>query len=279
MTFITREEFRDALLTLYKELQERTKTDRYSSQRQEANKIPAGPPVTKLDFESSIETRTPETEKQTESKYHCRSLVVQWATFGVVFLYATIAAFQWCASREANKIANKSLQVQTRPWIGIVEIKLTHEQVVYDPNDPRQRLINWTLSTQVKNYGGSPARVFVSPIAPPKQAGKIWHTWKKYEVCETDRWSSFNEGLYTKIAFPGREELDMGSTGVTVNADGPKWLIICVAYQGLTDGKMHHAKFLYAAIASQHSVPVPEMPSLSYTPTEHFQLWDTGVAD
>ena len=133
MGYITRQEFRDALLALYKELHERTKTKRHPSEGQKANENPVElATITKLHLISSIETRKPETDKRDESNYHFRSLLVQWFTFGAVVIYATIAALQWCQMKGANDLAqkanadawmlanraNRTAINSERPWIG-----------------------------------------------------------------------------------------------------------------------------------------------------------------
>src|SRR5208282_2474842 len=85
MAYITREEFRAALLALYKELHERTKTQRYSTDRKETTENPTKPiaTITKLDPVSTIETRKTETEKRSDSDsdHQFWILVVAWATF------------------------------------------------------------------------------------------------------------------------------------------------------------------------------------------------------
>ncbi len=130
MNFVTRSEFREVLLALFNDIQHLRKEVRNSAQGQHANRKPQEPvfTITKIDPISSIETHTPVSEQTTQKNYHFWSLVTQWSTFGIVALYTTVAALQWCAVKEANKIARDSLEAQTRPWIGIPKIELTEQK-------------------------------------------------------------------------------------------------------------------------------------------------------
>jgi hypothetical protein len=41
----------------------------------------------------------------------------------LVFAYTTVAALQWCATQEANRIAQNALISADRPWVGIDTIR------------------------------------------------------------------------------------------------------------------------------------------------------------
>jgi hypothetical protein len=142
MNFVTRKEFRDALLTLYKELHEETKTKRDPRERNNADQkvvIPSSV-IAKLDPESTIETRKEEASKEADSRYHFWSLVVGWATLAAVVGYATIAAFQWCETRRQIKDFEKAQAAQ-----------LVIEDFAITPNIPY--INDWTQKFTLVNRG------------------------------------------------------------------------------------------------------------------------------
>jgi hypothetical protein len=139
MDYVTRKEFRNALLTLYKELHQQKKTNRGSHESQDTNKHAAIPPVTKLDFDSSIEARKPAEDKKSDDSYHRWSLFAQWSTFVVVAIYTTVAAFQWCANKKAADAAYTSAEVSKKAQRAFVYFSENlNPIVVLDPKDNKK---------------------------------------------------------------------------------------------------------------------------------------------
>jgi hypothetical protein len=75
---------------------------------------------------------------------------------GLVFLvgYTTIAAFQWCATREANRIARDQFRQDQRPYVWFAEMGQP-EFYNRDQPDPRMGYLVWAW--HFTNYGKSPA--------------------------------------------------------------------------------------------------------------------------
>ncbi len=232
MDYITRKEFRDALLTLYKELHQQTKNNRCSNESQTANKKSTVPPVTKLDSVSSIETRKPETEKKSDSKYHCWSLAAQWSTFFIVAIYTTIAALQWCAMRDQLT----ELQNENRPWMGISRPIIVETIPIVEPSRIYIKLAMWA-----KNYGKTPA-FDVAVKALPMFDDKEWESLSDASCKLVDDDVRAEVGSYT---FPDRELI----LSPEVNSESSHketttiYVAGCIGY--LDEGRkiIHHTRF------------------------------------
>ena len=77
-----------------------------------------------------------------------------WATIGINFLtliavicYAHYAYLQWGEGHRANDIADKALESDTRPWVGIPSM----------PTNVRREDPGLRFNLQLVNYGKSPA--------------------------------------------------------------------------------------------------------------------------
>jgi len=245
MNFVTRSEFREVLLALFNDIQHLRKEVRNSAQGQHANRKPQEPvfTITKIDPISSIETHTPVSEQTTQKNYHFWSLVTQWSTFGIVALYTTVAALQWCAVKEANKIARDSLEAQTRPWIGIPKIELTEQKDTGSVDHPR---LHWTFFINMQNYGHSPAKQVAITTDSMFGHGVPWQSW---DTCKSAEQKSIGN-IQTKVVFPTdvpREGEFGADFAISPSAPMGKYLIVCIAYQGIT-GNMHHTKIVYNGV-------------------------------
>jgi hypothetical protein len=256
MAYVTREEFSSILLTLYKELHERTKTQRYSADRKEATEQPTKPiaTITKLDPVSTIETRKPETEKQSDSDYHFWNLVVAWATFVVVVAYATVAALQWCAMQ-------RQLEMTDRPWIKDNVISAV------DFGWQNGHYLGWAVNVRAENVGHSvatglfPKTKLISvygenPIDYPRREAKKMcdDADAQFEKMKNDP-TAWGTSVFPEESrlfagqnvylMPAEVEAKSFDGGTELGKSIDPMLIGCIAYHYSSSDKPHHTWFVY----------------------------------
>jgi len=227
--------------------------------------------TTKLDSESSIETRKPKDEKEADSDYQFWSLVVQWCTVGVVALYTTVAAFQWCAIREANKIARDSFEVQTRPWIAVEDLSEPVISVLPGSSPPTLVLdFNYILHNLGKSPGLHIYGYFQFAKGRPEDA--LFKMPKTNEdVCDfvertsvDSKWkiypSIFPESKSDKI--PYRPPSETPDAPIANNA-----LAGCIVYQ--SPGHIHRTRVLYWFVREEQAVTIG---GLKFFPIKGFTL-------
>ena len=130
MNYITRSEFRETVLAIYKSLQEFRDETRSQYQRK---KQPNGAPepvsvIAKLDSESSIEARTPVSEQASQRSYYCWSLVVQVFTFlaatgaaGAAIYYGWVTTRMWGEMQTQTCIQREASENAERAWVGLAD--------------------------------------------------------------------------------------------------------------------------------------------------------------
>jgi hypothetical protein len=254
MNYVTRKEFQNAMLALYKEFHERTKNKRYSNERKDANTKATIPPITKLDSESSVEARKPEAEKKADSKYHFWSLFVQWGTLIAVVIYATIAALQWHEFQKANKISFASLEAQTRPWIGIVGS-------VDIGNDPQYTS---SLKMKLMNYGSS-AGIVATPVFGYTFGGRNGRWFDQHKICEQAEHPLHERDSAKTVdtVFPGKDgALDKSvptKEFIAGSLQESKLVLVgCIAYMSQT-GAIYYTRVGYFPVRGQ---PTPNQKTL-----------------
>jgi hypothetical protein len=106
-----------------------------------------------------------------------RNLRLARMTAFLVLFYATVAAFQWHKTREANQIAREALSSSERPWLGVASIVLA----------PLQIGQNITATVLVQNFGKTPALATIvrvripEPFAPEQRAQAIKEALTKFD--------------------------------------------------------------------------------------------------
>jgi hypothetical protein len=187
------------------------------------------------------------------------------------------------AAAGANIIAARAMEVQTRPWVGISEFKLTKQTVDANATNFGK---TWELVASLANYGNSPARrILISMEAiqeTTQYVDKVGEkTWKDVRSCvdmESDSLAP-PKGLSTMIIFPQQSGIPADpqdvSIGNTINrVERTPEIVVCIVYLG-TGNDIHHTKLLYKPIRSPESVPVPNFPSRRYFPVIRYEISDT----
>jgi hypothetical protein len=159
------------------------------------------------------------------------------------------------AAINANTIANRSLEAQTRPWIGIDGVPEVIETRV--SNSPPGKSVIFNL--KLRNYGSSPALTARPAFAVIEDAGTARITlFDQYEMCpraDEDLTENNPRRVITSV-FPG---IDASITQEVVAASKPSeyqpatppestrfsLLIGCIAYKGPAGGP-YHMKVLYS---------------------------------
>ena len=263
MAFVTRSEFREVVLSLYKDIQKlRDKIDEYYEARQE-NRSPSVRVATdiKLDPISSIETRTPRTEQKQERRYQLSSLLVGILTLGAVVAYAVVTYRMWCEMQQQTRLQRDAGINTERAWVGLDgPVKTAILQA-----SPRFAIGG---HYEVKNFGHGPAlKVFAS-------ADPVWDSESNVDYMNVAKSSctgpiEFATGTLPHppgtpnpapgpmgyILFPGQSHTeDVGPyQGQTVPPLKHFWFIGCVAYLDQFKS-LHWTRF---CVESPYTVPNP----------------------
>lgn len=157
MNYISRSEFREAILAVYQDMKKLREDSRNRGNARPAEESIRKPisTITKLDPVSTIESRTPKQEQRDQRGYQFWSLFVQWSTFLAVVLYATITACQWQAMRQANEIAVNS----NRAWVGFPESFEKKDFDFVHRKDTPPSSIEFRNVWRMKNAGKRPAKI------------------------------------------------------------------------------------------------------------------------
>jgi hypothetical protein len=125
MSFVTHSEFREVLLSLYKDIQKLRQNINATIYKKEKGSGPNKRIAVdaKLDALSSVETRTPRAEQKQQHTYQFWSLFIQLLTLLAVAAYAVITAKMWCEMQTQTRTAQRQLENSDRPWIKVIGIE------------------------------------------------------------------------------------------------------------------------------------------------------------
>ena len=207
---------------------------------------------------------------------------------GVVIVYTTIAALQWCEMKKANTTAQESLQAQTRPWIGIEGNKVApvaSPEYAWSPALPYPTV--WvTLSYSIKNYGTGPGfrqREWFKVI-PVSDVGGYSPTFPdECAMAETHQPAS-DKAEMGYVIFTGASITTGSGTNLMVDMTKTKnlrrvWIAMCIAYQDSSHAQWHHSRYRYISQPmTGQPVTFPSHPGWSYVPFSGFSL-DSASAD
>jgi hypothetical protein len=158
--------------------QKEPETPRPEDTTTESHKAAEQPPLTEVDVLHALVNEYKARDNH-NSRLQGRNFWLGVVTACLVFVYATVAALQWCATEEANQIARDALVSSTRPWIGFVPVG--DIQSVEVGKMPMVTLL-------IQNFGKSPAfyvtvsvGITLVPLAFPEGPlieavgkGRIW---------------------------------------------------------------------------------------------------------
>ncbi len=213
------------------------------------------------------------------------TFLVSSATLVVVFFY-TKAVFQ------QNEIAQRSLEVNTRPWVGFVDAgvsgKPLHFEFKTQPDIGRSQypkevmILHYdTLELRVKNYGNSPALHYTYGVG----------LYVERNNQDVDKLCSFHEKEaiffrnepYVTI-FPQSQLSDKvpehePGAGLRLPAGLSSlkyvWIEACAVYfDQFPDSKVHHSKAWFRSVIRSPGTPVRVDPghSLTWVPFQKFEL-------
>jgi hypothetical protein len=253
MNFVTRSEFREALLSLSKDIQKLRETVHKSTNTKEVNSDPQERTVfAKLDSVSSIETRTPDNEQKTESRYQFWSLLLSGFTLLAVAAYAVITGQMWYEMQKQTITSQKQFESMDRPWVDL-DVAIT-APVTYDKNG-----LQIVVTFVPKNIGRSPAQnVSIAPRLIPGSMGTDVHEMQK-RICDNRATASDEPLRY--VLFPNRsyeQRITMQITAAEINSQWstfelsqgpidplPVLLVGCVDYTYESSPRHHQTGFTF----------------------------------
>ena len=186
-------------------------------------------------------------------EYGIQDKIAKWTKRAVIAasIYAAIAFLQWYATREANHIARDAINAQTRPWIGMTEVKLGATQIVR----PDSSLI-LHVSYKLRNYGHSPAtRTSVEGVM--RTGFHFLRDWRNFVPCEDADKDVWDVDRPANVIFQGEDidkEDDFESPPEN-GLNGIHVLIVCIAYRDPSLKVLHHTKIAFTEINLGTIVP------------------------
>ncbi len=148
MNFQTRSEFREVLLSLYKDIQKLREDVHKPTKTQKVNDHPGKRTVVaKLDPVSSVEARTPAAEQKQQSRYQFWSILLQALTLLAVGAYAVITAKMWREMQSQTATAQRQIVIDQRAWLKFSD----------DPNTTFMKGQPISIPIHVTNIGKTPA--------------------------------------------------------------------------------------------------------------------------
>lgn len=272
MSYITRQEFSEAFLAIYKDLHALSKRVRDSKKTENATNGGSISTITKINPVSSIETRTPKSEQRDDKRYKCWNLFVQSCTAAIVAIYTTVAAFQWCAMNKANTLARKAIEAQTRPWLGI-------DGPLQDVKPDGDGNIG-EFSMSLRNYGKSPAIVSGQPrFIMAGYSSPHGDELDYYKVCDKADaiLAQQGGGKYLLTVFPDESGTPQSERvridripGTNEYFAKEHILMGCIAYNG-PDGGLYHTRVIYQVAIETKANHTPTGTSISVRETSIIQ--------
>jgi hypothetical protein len=185
------------------------------------------------DLKSEVPATNPPEDRQHTLELK-RYKVERWTLF-FLFLYVTVAIFQWCAMRETNRLTTFALKntelklrLERRPYVGIIN------------TIPQQKLIAGKLYATARNYGATPARAVYAHDIFKKEFTKEWRD----DICR-DFEKSMDWATAGPAIFQGTEQ----PLEITIDLDTPSptpYLAVCITFMDI-DGPFpwtfEHGKF------------------------------------
>jgi hypothetical protein len=179
---------------------------------------------------------TNQTHQDKEYRLNRQRFWLEVLTFVAVVVYATIAALQWFAMRDAiqmagraNQIAISALTTAQRPWVGIVNPIFIDKPLTFDAKGA-----NIVIRIKLKNFGVSPANAAI-PITTMLLTEDLNEVTKyQKDICS---WPAMKQKVGNLI-FPNQE---ITSMPINILVDPPKirtnskgmteaWLVGCLPY-------------------------------------------------
>ena len=173
-------------------------------------------------------------------------------TFGIA-----IAAF-WsaCIFQGQLTVARKTMEAQTRPWVGNGEIEVKQPTFLVYPNNPIQgrTQVSFVIDIPIKNVGNSPAfhvetelnGTMTEQIAAPPTMDTMMES-----ACG---WADRNAKSVGGVLFPNSPDTtleypeNMMVPFIQITEVHRVWIAICIAYSGTTSGQqLHHTKLWMAS--------------------------------
>jgi hypothetical protein len=134
-------------------------------------------------------------------------------------------------TKEANKISQTALEIQTRPWIGI---KLTDFKI-----DPREATKGTNFDYLLKNYGTSPALHVWSEFQSAPHLFIPVKDPSDLQVCKNAREQLMDRRNIQRVIFPtsdppkeNKKVQNLGGAGYNI--------LGCVAYQGMSGKDIYY---------------------------------------
>ena len=185
-------------------------------------------------------------QAEANRQYSNQESIKNWTRNAVIaaIVYAAIAACQWRAMTQQNKLIREQWRDEHRPRLGTEGgIAVKEEKTQGTP--PKTK---WTITTKIWNYGDSPAmRVAASfGVGGPSIAFRI-HEWKTSQGCKTADDMFNNSSAPLGIAFPHNQVPESyWSSNSTINDVPPDsdYAVVCMAYTDASKG-FYYTKLLY----------------------------------
>jgi hypothetical protein len=200
----------------------------------------------------------------------------------ILTLAIAVAAF-WSARIFQGQltIARKTMEAQTRPWVGNGEIEIKQPMFLVYPDNPIQARtqVNFTIELPIKNVGNSPALhvevgangTMTKQIAAPPTMDAMM----EYACGLADKNAKsvgqvlFPNSPYTTLEWPANIMVPF----IQATEVHRVWITICIAYSGTTsDQQLHHTKLWMA------SWPINRQPTeIRHTTHPHIVYYSVPI--
>jgi hypothetical protein len=248
---------------------------------QQAKRVENETPLPSVDA-GKIETKEPDDSPHLNMEHRKRKRLSSFECWTIALWLVSIVVaagtggaiiYQDKLARDANRTANRAMEAQTRPWIGIEgDLRL-------ETQEAHEGGMNIKFSMKLRNFGQSPA-VRVVPIFKLLAGTAPFRIVERSKTCdEAQKQSAWNGGIHAfDSIFPGPEgtpkEINAPSDLLDFNGApvGFTWLVGCIAYQ-LSGGNQIYETRVYYQIVSGHNPATSN--GVKYMPITGFTIWDT----
>jgi hypothetical protein len=231
-----------------------------------ANQQGNGAPITRAieDVRDTIIQAYDRNQQEQNAENRKNRTIAKWAVAGA-WIYAGIAAFQFCEMRAANDLIQKQLEATDRPWIKVVGAVPNHPLIFHGAGSISAHgddFVNLGIKVIIQNVGRSVALnviirsdvIFVSMIQGADKNPFTYPVKMQKALCSKEPAAGLPINL-----FPGDDNRDQTGDDHDVPISGNSFTIPddpsvarmkpmfigCVDYTIGVSGKIHQSGFIY----------------------------------